>query len=107
MVTPQAAHISRALKRTDVAPLRQIAVFPSHPKDRHAIAGGAILTIYELVAEVRAKVIACGVARSAAISENYQLLRVLQLSHCDYNRALTNPAVERECAKARNITLLR
>lgn len=69
-------------------PLRQIAVFPSHPKDRHAIAGGAILSIDELVAEVRAKVVACGVVRSAAISENYPLLRVLQLSHGGYNRAL-------------------
>lgn len=92
-MTPQAAHISRALKRTDVAPLRQITVFPLHPEDRHAIAGGAILSIDELVAEVCAKVIACGVARNAAISENYLLLRVLHLSHCGHNRALSNPAV--------------
>lgn len=69
-------------------PLRQIAVFPSHPKDRDDIAGGKIISIDELVAEVRAKVIAYGVARSNAISENYPLLRVLQLSHCGYNRAI-------------------
>jgi hypothetical protein len=69
-------------------PLRQIAVFPSHPKDRDMIAGGKILSIDELVAEIRTRVIACGVARSSAISENYPLLRVLQLSHCGYNRAL-------------------
>lgn len=68
--------------------MRQIAVFPSHPKGRDSIAGGQILSIDELVAEIRAKVMMCGVARSNAISENYPLLRVLQLSHCGYNRAL-------------------
>lgn len=69
-------------------PLRQIAVFPSHPKDRHEIAGAQIASIDELVAEIRDKVIQCGVARSSAISENYPLLRVLQLSHCGYNKAI-------------------
>lgn len=69
-------------------PLRQIAVFPSHPKNRNSIAGGQILSIDELVAEIRSKVISCGVACKNAISENYPLLRVLQLSHSGYNRAL-------------------
>lgn len=69
-------------------PLRQIAVFPSHPKDRHFVAGGKILSIDELVSEIRTKVIECGVMRSNAIPENYPLLRVLQLSHCGYNRAI-------------------
>ncbi len=69
-------------------PLRQNAVFPSHPKDRHAIAGDAILSIDVLVAEIGAKGVACGVALSAAISENYPLLRVSQISHCGYNGAL-------------------
>lgn len=69
-------------------PLRQIAVFPSHPKGRDTIAGGQILSIDEFVAEVRSKIVKCGVACRSAISENYPLLRVLQLSHCGYNRAL-------------------
>ena len=69
-------------------PLRQIAVFPSHPKDRNSIAGGSIISIDELMTEIRSKVIACGVARSNAISETYPLLRVLQLSHSGYCRAL-------------------
>ncbi len=68
--------------------LRQIAVFPSHPKDRHTIAGGQIQSIDELMAEIRARVIACGAARSNAISENFPLLRVMQISHCGYNRAI-------------------
>lgn len=69
-------------------PLRQIAVFPSHPKDRHTIAGAQILSIDELMAEIRSKIIGCGVMRSNAISENYPLLRVLQLSHCGYNKVI-------------------
>ena len=69
-------------------PLRQIAIFPSHPKGRDTIAGGQILSIDEFVAEVRSQVVKCGIASRSAISENYPLLRVLQLSHCGYNRAL-------------------
>lgn len=69
-------------------PLRQIAIFPSHPKEREMIAGGCIISIDKFVAEVRAKVMACGVANSAAISEIYPLLRMLQLSHCGYNRVV-------------------
>lgn len=43
-------------------PLRQIAVFPSHPKGRETIAGGQIVSIDEFVAKVRSKVVECGVA---------------------------------------------
>ena len=67
-------------------PLRQIAVFPSHPRGRDSIAGGTILSIDELLDEIRTRVMKCGVARSSAISENYPLLRVMQLSHCGYSR---------------------
>jgi len=72
----------------DGTSLRQIAVFPSHPKGMDRIAGGQIVSIDELLAEIRAKVILMGVACSSAISENYPLLRVLQLSHCGYNKAI-------------------
>ena len=69
-------------------PLRQIPVFPTHPSGRDTIAGGQIISIYDLVAEIRQIVIDKGVAWRAAISENYPLLRVLQLSHCGYVRRL-------------------
>lgn len=69
-------------------PLRQIAVFPSHSKGRDCIAGGQIISIDEFVAEVRSKVVECRAASRSAISENYPLLRVLQLSHCGYNRVV-------------------
>lgn len=69
-------------------PIRQIAVFPSHPEGRDMIAGGKIISIDEFIAEVRSKVCACGLACRSAIPENYPLLRILQLSHCGYNRVL-------------------
>ena len=69
-------------------PLQQIAVFVSHPKGRDTIAGGTIISIDELMAEMRAKVIACGVMASNAIPEQYPLLRTLQLSHVGYHRPI-------------------
>ena len=69
-------------------PLRQIAVFASHPKNRHTVAGAEIQSIDELLAEIRSKVIESGPANRNAISENYPLLRVLQLSHCGDYKAI-------------------
>lgn len=69
-------------------PLRQIAVFPSHPKGRDHIAGGEMVSIDELMAEIRDKVRKSGIASRSAIPEIYPLLRTLQLSHCGYRRAL-------------------
>ncbi|MGK2961328.1 MAG: hypothetical protein ACSLFK_04170 [Gemmatimonadaceae bacterium] len=65
-------------------PLRQIAVFVSHPKGRDTIAGGSILSIDELMAEIRAKIAIKGRMVSNAISEQYPLLRTLQMSHNGY-----------------------
>ncbi len=67
-------------------PLRQIAVFPAHPQGRDHIAGGEVMSIDELVAEVRGKVVARGIASRNAIPEIYPLLRTMQLSHCGYHR---------------------
>ena len=69
-------------------PLQQIAVFISHPKNRHTIAGGTILSIDELMAEIRAKVGACGIMAKNAVPEQYLLLHTLQLSHVGYYRAI-------------------
>jgi len=68
--------------------LRQVAVFITHPKGRNAIAGGSIQSVDELMAEIRSKVVACGIMASGAIPEQYPLLRTLQLSHVGYYRAL-------------------
>jgi hypothetical protein len=68
--------------------VRQIAVFVSHPKNREKIAGGVIVSIDELMAEIRAKVVAVGIMAKKAIPEQYTILRTLQLSHVGYYRAL-------------------
>ena len=69
-------------------PLQQIAVFISHPKGRDKIAGGAIVSIDELMAEIRVKVVACGIMAKNAVPEQYPLLRTLQLSHVGYYRVI-------------------
>ncbi len=66
----------------------QIAVFPTHPKGRDRIAGGRIVSIDELVKEIRSKVVKCGPMRSNAISEQYPLLRTIQMSHAGYVKAI-------------------
>lgn len=69
-------------------PLQQIAVFTSHPKGRDQLAGGAIVSIDELVAEIRAKVIARGNMASNAVPKQYPLLRTIQLTHVGYFKAI-------------------
>ena len=66
--------------------LQQFAVFVDHPKDRHEIAGGAIVSIDEMMQKIRSKVMECGKMSRSAIPEQYPLLRTLQLSHNGYYR---------------------
>ena len=68
--------------------LRQIAVLISHPYGRDVLAGGMLMSVDELMAEIRSKVIACGIMAKGAISESYPLLRTVQLSHVGYYGAL-------------------
>ncbi len=68
--------------------VEQVAVLISHPKGRDVLAGGRIISIDELLAEIREKVIACGIVAKNAIPEQYPLLRTLQLSHNGYFKAL-------------------
>jgi hypothetical protein len=70
----------------DTTKLQQFGVFINHPKDRHEIAGGKIISIDEMMAEIRAKVIERGKMSKNAIPEQYPLLRTLQLSHSGYYR---------------------
>ena len=70
--------------------LEQIAVFISHPLGRDTIAGGTIVSIDELMAEIRTKVTACGAMIRNAVPEQYPLLRTIQMSHVGYFRAIQN-----------------
>jgi hypothetical protein len=71
--------------------LVQRAVFPSASAERRTLAGAEVITVDELVAEVREAVRARGVASRAAISEHYPLLRTIQFVVSGYNRVAASP----------------
>jgi len=75
--------------------IEQIAVFVSHPSGRDTIAGGKIISVDELMAEIRSKVTACGAMMKNAISEQYPLLRTIQMSEAGYCRAIRHDASKR------------
>lgn len=68
--------------------IEQVAVLISHPKGRDFLAGAKIVSIDELLAEIRRNVVACGIVAKNAIPEQYPLLRTLQLSYNGYYKAL-------------------
>jgi hypothetical protein len=71
--------------------IEQIAVFYNHPKGRDTIAGATIMSIDELMAEIISKVSMCGPVIKNAISEQYPLLRTIQMSHVGYCRVIQAP----------------
>lgn len=75
--------------------IRQFAVFPSRSKDRKELAGGLVMSIDELMAEIRNFVKLRGPMCKNAIPEQYPLLRTLQLDCSGYVRRIeaSNPAV--------------
>jgi hypothetical protein len=71
--------------------LEQIAVFSSHPRARDTIARGRIISIDELMSEIKSKVMACGLLRGNAIPEQYPLLRTIQMSYVGYSKRVHKP----------------
>lgn len=69
-------------------PLEQVAIFISHPKGRDTLAGGKIVSVDELVSDIRAEVMKSGRMIQHAIPEQFPLLRTMQLTHCGYQKAL-------------------
>jgi len=68
--------------------LRQIAVFNTHPQNRHKIAGGILQSVDELMAEIRRAIVKQGLMNRNAVPEQFAHLRTLQLSHCGYSRLI-------------------
>lgn len=68
--------------------IEHIAVCVTHPKGRTHLGGGKLLSIDEFVAEIRSRVVSHGKANCNAISESFPLLRIMQLSHCGYNKVI-------------------
>lgn len=65
-------------------PIRQIAVFVSAAVDRTTIAGGEVVTVDEVAAEIRRAVCDRGKTSQGAIPEQFPLLRTIQLMECGY-----------------------
>jgi hypothetical protein len=68
--------------------VEEVAVLISHPKDRHELAGARIISIDELMSEIREEVKNCGIVAKSAIPEQYPHLRTLQLALCGYYKVL-------------------
>ena len=68
--------------------LDQVAVFTTHPYGRDTIAGGRLISVDELVAEIKSKIVACGPMIRNAIPEQFPLLRTIQMALCGYARIL-------------------
>lgn len=68
--------------------IEQVAILTSHPKGRDILAGGKIVSIDELMTEIRQRVVECGIVAKNAIPEQYPHLRTLQLSHNGYYKKL-------------------
>ena len=67
-------------------PLKQYAIFPSRSRDRTHVAGGEVMTIDELMTEIRGFVRQRGAVCRNAIPEQYPLLRTIQLDTNGYVR---------------------
>lgn len=70
------------------ANIEQIAVLISHPQNRGTLAGARIMSIDELMLEIKMAIQKRGVVAKNAIPEQYPLLRTLQLSENGYYKAL-------------------
>lgn len=67
-------------------PLRQVAVLISHPPGRDRIGGGEIVSVDELVGEIRSVVASQGVMGRSAVPERFPNLRTIQLVERGYYR---------------------
>lgn len=69
-------------------PLESIAVLVSHPKNRDHLAGAKIMSVDELVSEIRKEIIESGIVAKNAIPEQYPLLRTMQMTHNGYYKPI-------------------
>lgn len=75
--------------------IEQFAVLPSLPRGENAVCDGNLMTVDELLVEIRARVTARGKGEDAAIPGAFPLLRTIQFAEVGYTRRLRLPAVPR------------
>jgi hypothetical protein len=70
--------------------IEQIAILPSKSKDREQIGGGKIETIDQVVKKIKDEIFNKGKMARNAISEQYGLLRTIQMTICGYHKLHNN-----------------
>ena len=69
-------------------PIEKIAVLVSHPKGRDTLASGKIISIDELILEIKQNIKDRSTVAKNAIPEQYPLLRTIQLTESGYYKSL-------------------
>jgi hypothetical protein len=70
------------------AKISHVAVLIASVQNHPTLGGGKVVTLDDLMAEIRAKILKKGVMAKKAITERYDLLRSIQLLSCEYYRAV-------------------
>ncbi len=73
-----------------VPSIRQVGIFPSVAKDKKTMAGGELLTVDEVIHEIKEQICSQGKVSTGAISEQFPLLRTIQMPECGYYRKRDN-----------------
>lgn len=68
--------------------IERIAVLVSHPRGRDSLCGARILSVDELMLQIRQKIDGCGKMSKNAVPEQYPLLRTIQLTTQGYYKCL-------------------
>lgn len=69
-------------------PIKQIAVLETNPKNRDDLCGGAIISIDEMVKNIKDEISQVGIMANKAIPEQYPLLRTIQLSINGFKKSI-------------------
>lgn len=67
-------------------PINHVAIIVGSAEKRAEIGGGKVVNLDAFMAEMKAKILKRGIMSANAISEQYDLLRTMQLALCGYNR---------------------
>ena len=69
-------------------PIIQRAILTCAPRSGRTLAGAQVITVDEIILEIKQAVSRKGIAARAAISQHYPLLRTIQFVICGYSRCL-------------------
>jgi len=76
----------------------QRAILISCPEHRRKLADADVLSVDEMIGEIKREISCRGIASRAAVSERYPLLRTMQFTICGYYGLVDNTANEKRRA---------